>query len=92
MITKALPHNLLAALTELSHVAMVGGAIALFMLGKIDTATFTAIMAGFGGLWSGVAGVLISTRQSAPSTAPGGGTPAPGAQAAPSTTSATPAG
>lgn len=92
MLTKALPHNMLAVLTELSHALMIGGAVALYLLGKIDATTFAALMAGFGAFWSGVAGVLISTRQTAPSTAPGGGTPAPGAQAAPSVTSARPVG
>lgn len=92
MPTHRVPHNLLVVATTTSHLAMIGGAIALYVGGKIDSTAFAAIMAGFGAGWSGVAGALITTRQTQPSTAPGGTDPAPGVTAAPFTQTATPAG
>jgi hypothetical protein len=83
MTTHRIPHNLLVVGTTISHAVMIGGAIALYLAGKIDATAFVAIMAAFGGAWSGVAGALISTRQATPSTAPGGTDPAPGVSAAP---------
>lgn len=83
MTTHRIPHNLLLTGTTISHVVMVVGAIVLYCTGKIDATAFAAIMAAFGGAWSGVAGALITTRQATPSTAPGGTIPAPGVSAAP---------
>jgi len=92
MTTPRIPHNLSIALNVISHGAIFVGAIVLYLGGKIDSTAFAAIMAAGGALWSGVAGVLISTRQTQPSTAPGGSDPAPGATAAPSSHSVTPQG
>lgn len=83
MTQHRIPHNLLLTGTTISHAVMIVGAITLYVMGKIDATVFAAIMAAFGGAASGVAGMLITTRQATPSTAPGGSDPAPGVSAAP---------
>lgn len=83
MTPHKVPHSLLVYATTVSHVAMIGGAIALYLLGKIDGAALAAILGLFGAAWSGVAGALISVRGSTPSADPNTGAPAPGASAAP---------
>jgi hypothetical protein len=83
MPTHRIPHNILAFATASSHALMIGGAIALYLTGRISTTAFAAIMAAFGAGWSGVAGTLISTRSVTPSTAPGGSASAPGASVTP---------
>lgn len=86
-----IPHNLLLIGTTASHAVMAAGAILLYWAGKIDATLLTAVLVGLGGIYSGVAGVVISAKGSQAVTPPQGGTPSPGAPAAPvSTSSATP--
>ena len=59
-----IPHNLAVWGAAFSHAVMVAGAVVLFLAGKIDTPTFAAIMAGFGGAYSGVGAVLITAKGS----------------------------
>lgn len=87
MPTHKIPHNLLLIGTSVSHVVMIGGAILLYLAGKIDTAAFVAIMAAFGGAWSGVATALVTVKGSQAVTPSLDATPASGAGAAPVTTS-----
>ena len=78
-----IPHTLAVVAGGLSHGAMVLGAVALYWTGKIDASTFTAIMAGFGAFYTGVAGALVTAKQSGAVTLPASTTGAPSASAAP---------
>jgi hypothetical protein len=90
MPTHRLPHQLLVVMTTVSHFVMIGGAIALYLAGKLSAPAFVAIMAGFGGAWSGVAGVIVTTGRANAVTPPAGTTSAPVASATPTTSSASP--
>jgi hypothetical protein len=59
-----IPHQFLIWATGATHAVMVAGAVALYLTGKIDAATFTAIMAGFGGAYATAAGLLVKAKGS----------------------------
>jgi len=72
-----------AILHACQSLALVGLAGALYATGAISLAAFLGIVAGLGGIWSGVAGVIrVAAAQSAPTTA-APAQPAPGAPATP---------
>jgi hypothetical protein len=71
---------------------MIAGAVLLYWFGKIDAATFTAILAGFGGAYTGVGAALITAKGSQAVTPSQDTTKVPSVAPAPaSTSSVTPA-
>jgi hypothetical protein len=74
-------------LLALKSLAIGAGVVVLLVLHRIPVDTATGILAGLGGIWSGVAGTLkVGAQATAAQPAPGGSTATPAPVApAPST-------
>lgn len=91
MNLQRIPHTLAVHSAWISHAVLVGGAVYLYVSGKISEAAMVGIVTGVGGAWAGVIGALKLSGPGQPVTHPAGGQPAPGVTVTPAETPTAPA-
>jgi hypothetical protein len=86
MPTTPVPKSLLAWATAAKSAVIVGGVLYLLVAGKISGSVAAGMLAGLGGAWSGVVGMLASVGRANAVAPAGGALAAPGISAAPAAT------